>query len=120
MMDRIADDHRHARDLGARLAAIPGVGLRPEVVETNIVLADVTETGIAPSELVSLLDAAGVRVMERDTSRIRLVTHRLVGDEEIERAAAIVAEVVDRHAIPPDEVPLREGDELDLELDQEA
>jgi threonine aldolase len=105
MIDRIADDHRRARALAAGLAAVPGVGLRPEVIETNIVLADVSGTGIAPTELVSLLTDAGVRVQERDTSRIRLVTHRLIGDDEIERAVAIVAETVARHAVPLLELP---------------
>jgi hypothetical protein len=75
------------------------------VVETNIVLADVAGTGIAPSDLVSLLTDAGLRVLERDTSRLRLVTHRLIGDDEVERAVAIVAETVERHAVPPLELP---------------
>ena len=105
MLDRVADDHRRARALGSGLAAIPGVSLRPEAVETNIVLADVSGTGIAPSELVSLLTDAGLRVLERDTSRLRLVTHRLIGDDEVERAVAIVAETVERHAVPPLELP---------------
>ena len=47
MLDRIADDHRRARDLAERLAAIPGLHLDPEDVETNIVLVDVTGTGLA-------------------------------------------------------------------------
>jgi threonine aldolase len=105
MLDRVADDHRRARALAAGLAAVPGVSLRPEVIETNIVLADVSGTGIAPSELVSLLAGSGLRVLERDTARIRLVTHRLIGDEEIERAVAIVAETVERHAVAPFELP---------------
>jgi len=100
MLDRVADDHRRARALAAGLAEIPGVTLRPEVVETNIVLADVSGTGIAPDELARLLAEAGVRVLERDTSRIRLVTHRLIGDAEVERAIAVVAEVVEKHAAP--------------------
>ena len=90
MLDRVADDHRRARSLAAGLAAIPGMTQRPEVVETNIVLADVSGTGLAPEELVGLLAEAGVRVLERDTARIRLVTHRLIGDAEVERAVAIV------------------------------
>jgi threonine aldolase len=106
MVDRIADDHRRARALGTGLAAIPGVRLRPEVIETNIVLADVSETGIAPSELVSLLAAAGLRVLERDTGRVRLVTHRLIGDGEIERAVAIVADTVARHSVPAVGLPM--------------
>lgn len=114
MVDGIADDHRRARDLGRLLAAVPGVTI-PEVIETNIVLADVTETGIEPLQLVALLEQAGVRVLERDTSRIRLVTHYLIGDEEIERAGAIVADTVERHAVPPLEVPEPEGYNAELD-----
>ena len=116
MVDRIVDDHRRARHLGAGLAAIPGVSLRPEVIETNIVLADFSGTGISPSDLVSLLDRAGLRVLERDTARVRLVTHRLIGDEEVERAVAIVAETVQRHAVPPLELP-EVDDSWEAELD---
>ncbi len=101
MIDRVADDHRRARALGERIASIPGVALRPATIETNIVLADVSATGIDPFDLVALLRAAGLGVMERDTTRIRFVTHRLIGDEEVERAASILAEVVERHAVPP-------------------
>lgn len=109
MIGRIAGDHRRARRLGGLLAEVPGVELRPATVETNIVLADVAATGIPAPELVELLDAAGVRVMERDPSRVRLVTHRLIGDEEIGRAAAIFAEVVERHSVPPAELPDVDG-----------
>jgi threonine aldolase len=116
MLDRVEDDHRRARALAAGLAAVPGVSLRPEVIETNIVLADVSATGIAPLELVVLLADAGLRVLERDTSRVRLVTHRLIGDEEVERAVAIVAETVARHAVPPVELPVID-DSWEAELD---
>jgi len=110
MVERIADDHRRARDLGERLAAIPGIRLEPNVIETNIVLADVAATGLEPHELVALLERAGLRVIERDASRIRLVTHRLVGDEEVERAAAIVAETVANRPTPTAEPTDRSAD----------
>lgn len=100
MIDRVADDHRRARELAERIAAIPGVTLRPATVETNLVLVDVSATGIDPFDLVDLLRDAGLGVMTRDTSRIRLVTHRLTGDTEVEEAASILAEVVERHAVP--------------------
>jgi threonine aldolase len=120
MLDHVADDHRRARALAAGLAAIPGVRLRPEVIETNIVLADVSDTGIAPPELVSLLAGAGLRVLERDTSRIRLVTHRLIGDDEIEHAVAILTETVARHAVSLLEVPeLDDSWEAELALEDD-
>ena len=116
MLDRVPDDHRRAQDLASHLASIPELSLRPEAVETNIVLVDVSGTGIAPPELVSLLAAAGVRAFERDTSRIRFVTHRLIGDEDVRRAVAIVAETVERHAVPPLELPVID-DSWEAELD---
>ncbi len=94
MLDRLADDHRRARELGALLAGIPGLRLEPEVVETNNVLVDVAGTGLLPDEFLPLLAQAGVLAMERDTSRIRFVTHRLIGDAEVAQATEIVAAVV--------------------------
>ena len=92
MVDRIADDHRRPpRELGTLLAAIPGVRLQPETVETNIVLADFSGTGLSSEQLIPLLETAGLRVFERDLTRLRFVTHPLIGDAEIEQAAAIVA-----------------------------
>jgi threonine aldolase len=97
LSERLADDHRRARELGALLSEIPGLRLEPERVETNIVLVDVGGTGLLPDELLPLLAAAGVRALERDTSRIRLVTHGGLGDADVQRAAEIVAAVVAAH-----------------------
>jgi len=94
MVERLVDDHRRARDLAARLSAVPGLTLRNDPVETNIVLVDVTATGATAATLVEKLDAAGVRAMERDVRTLRFVTHRLIGDEDVERAAELIAGVV--------------------------
>ncbi len=98
MLDRLTDDHRRARELGALLAEIPGLRLVPETVETNIVLVDAGDTGLAPDELVRLLAERRVLALERDTTRIRFVTHRLIGDAEVAGAAEAVAAVVAEHA----------------------
>ena len=89
----IAGDHRRARELASKLAAIAGVRLQPNVVETNIVLLDVSGTGLLAEEFAERLEAEGVRSMPRDTARVRLVTHRLIGDSEVEQAARAVARV---------------------------
>ena len=96
--ERIAADHRRARDLADRLRAVEGLRVDPEVVETNIVLVDVGATGLLPDELLPLLAERGLRALQRDTSRIRLVTHGRVDDDDVVRAAEIVAEVVAAHA----------------------
>jgi hypothetical protein len=57
-----------------------------------------------------------VRGTERDAARIRFVTHRLISDEDVETAVAVVADIVERHAVPPAELPEIEGiEELDVD-----
>ena len=80
---------------------VPGLEVRPAEVETNIVLVDVSGTGLAPDEFLRLLAERGVLAFERDTSRVRFVTHRLIGDAEIARAAEAVAELVNEQEASP-------------------
>ena len=100
LVDRLADDHRRARELGALLQEIPGLEVEPAEIETNIVLVDVSGTELYPDEFLRLLAERGVLGMERDTSRVRFVTHRLIGDDEVSRAAEIVAALAAEHAQP--------------------
>jgi len=72
----IADDHRRAR----RLAEAFGVD--PETVETNIVIAEVADAPAAQARL----EDEGVRVVAISPTEIRLVTHRDVDDQDVERA----------------------------------
>ena len=44
-VERLAEDHANARLLADRLAAVPGIVVEPEAVETNIVFFDVKGTG---------------------------------------------------------------------------
>ena len=94
LVERLADDHRRARKLGTLLQEIPGIKVEPREIETNIVLVDVSGTELDPDEFLRLLAERGVLGLERDTSRVRFVTHRLIGDAEIARAAELVATLV--------------------------
>ena len=95
MIERLVDDHRRARDLAARLSAIPGLALRNDPVETNIVLVDVTATGAACGDPGRAARRGGrARDGSFDPGTMRLVTHRLIGDDDVERAAELIAGVV--------------------------
>ena len=98
LVDRLADDHRRARELAALLQEVPGLQVEPAEIQTNIVLVDVSGTELGPEEFLRLLAERGVLGLERDTSRIRFVTHRLIGDAEIARAAGVLAELAAEHA----------------------
>ena len=87
-------------ELGALLQEIPGLEVEPAEIETNIVLLDVSGTELFPDQFLRLLAERGVLGMERDTSRVRFVTHRLIGDGEVSRAVEIVAALAGEHAQP--------------------
>jgi threonine aldolase len=91
LVDRLADDHRRARELGALLAAIEGLEVDLDRIETNIVLVDVSGTELYPEEFLARLAEQGVLGLERDTTRVRFVTHRLIGDDEVAQTAERVA-----------------------------
>ncbi len=91
-VDRLADDHRNARYLGARLAAIPGLLVVP--VETNIVLMDVTATGRTAAAVARALEDRGVCVSHFGRNLVRAVTHLDVSAEDVARAGDAFEEVV--------------------------
>jgi threonine aldolase len=85
-VERLAEDHANARRLAQGLAALEGVSLDPESVETNIVLFEVDD---APA-LVSAL-APQVELSAFSAHQVRAVTHLDVDGEEVELALEAIA-----------------------------
>src|SRR3990170_2509495 len=90
MVDRLAEDHHHARLLAQRLAEIPGLRVDLATVQTNIVMVEVAD---APTIARRLADR-GVRVFLLSPTRMRMVTHRHIGMPEVERAAEAFHQVL--------------------------
>jgi threonine aldolase len=88
-VERLAEDHAHARLLAEGLAALPGVVLDPQRVETNIVIFEVDDARGLVRELADRVELQPV-----DARRVRAVTHLDVGPAEIEQALAAFAEVL--------------------------
>ena len=99
---RLADDHEKAARLGRALAEVPGIGIDPATVQTNIVIFRVEPElvgGTVPPEGTSVaflarLREAGVLGGLVDAERVRLVTHRDVSAERIDEAIERIREVV--------------------------
>jgi threonine aldolase len=83
-VERLADDHAHARMLAEGLQGLPGVTVEPP--QTNIVF--VTLAPEKAAGVVERLAAAGVLCTGLYT--LRLVTHLDVDTHDIERAIAIL------------------------------
>jgi len=84
-VERLADDHAHAKRLAEGLAALPGIKLDPATVETNLVFFDLTGS-LDASTAVERMLAHGVRMGALGPRTIRAVTHLDVSAHGIERA----------------------------------
>jgi len=83
-VERLAEDHANARVLAEGLAEIPGVGIDPATVQTNIVIFEVGDAAAFCERML----AEGVRVGPLDARRVRAVTHLDVDSAGVERALA--------------------------------
>jgi threonine aldolase len=83
MIDRLAVDHANARRLAAGLAEVDGISVDPSIVQTNMVYFD---TDRPAAELVERLGEAGVLCFAVGRNTIRMVTHKDVDAEGIDRA----------------------------------
>ncbi|MBK9313964.1 MAG: aminotransferase class I/II-fold pyridoxal phosphate-dependent enzyme [Acidobacteria bacterium] len=92
----LPDDHANAQRLATGLAQIRGLKIDPEKVQTNIVIFDISETGMTTSQLTVELKARGVLANGINPREMRMVTHYDVSLEKIETTLGIIREIVER------------------------
>lgn len=92
-VEQCREDNQRAGELGARLAALDLAGASVAPVHTNIVLLQVPDA----DGFAAALRSEGVLVSRRDDRTIRLVTHRHIGADEIDRALVAIERC--RHAL---------------------
>ena len=94
-VERLADDHANARALADAIAGLPGVGLDPNSVDTNIVIFDIAATGLnAPDIADRTLADHGVRLCPLSPTVIRAVTHLDVDRAGIDTAIEALQSVL--------------------------
>lgn len=93
MVERLQDDHLHARILAEALVSI-GMDIDMKTVQTNIVIANVSPFGITAKQAAALLEEQGIKVAVFGEYSIRFVTHHGIEKEDINHTAGIIAKLV--------------------------
>ena len=88
-VERMAEDHENAKLLATRLAAVDGLGVEPEHVDTNIVIIDVSASGSDAPTWSQRLGEEGVRLSPIGLNTLRALTHLDVTRSEVEQAADV-------------------------------
>ncbi|HEV3330695.1 MAG TPA: GntG family PLP-dependent aldolase [Bryobacteraceae bacterium] len=93
----LADDHANAKLLAEGLARISGIAAQPAKVMTNIVIFDVSETGLASVEISWRLKQRGVLMNGINERLMRAVTHYDVDRAACEKALEVMECCVQKH-----------------------
>jgi threonine aldolase len=94
MVDRLQEDHDNARILAEGIAGIPGLGLDPDSVQTNIVFFDFLDRCMTPDQFCEKLKQQGVLMLALGRGRVRAVTHYGIERADVERAVQVVHSVM--------------------------
>lgn len=90
MVDRLADDHRKAREIATGLQDVPGIQIDWDTVQTNMVMV---QTDRPAAQWIDLLKEHGVWALPPSANRIRLVVHADITEEKKDRAIEAFARV---------------------------
>ena len=93
-VERLPEDHANARAIGERLAAVDGVRVDLDALETNIVVFRLGEGLPDAATVVARAKERGVLVMAFAARTVRAVTHLDVSADDCARAADVLAECV--------------------------
>lgn len=94
LIDRLAEDHAHARLFAEGAAALDGLHVELESVQSNIINLDVGGLGIDASTFVFHLDPLGVRGLPGMGNVVRFVTYRGITRDDIVRSLSVIGEMV--------------------------
>ena len=90
---RLAQDHANAKFLAEGLARVDGIKIDSATVQTNILMCEVSDTGMTSYELSQKLAAQNVLASGFGPEFLRFVTHLDVNREQCARALEIVASI---------------------------
>ena len=89
---RLAEDHARARRMAMLLVRIPEIDIDAATVETNIIRFRLRR--LSAAAFVDACFAHGVHLLPSGAAGVRAVTHLGIADDDIERACAVIADVI--------------------------
>jgi threonine aldolase len=96
MIDRLEEDHKNARRLAEGISKIEGIQIDLNRVQTNIVCYDVSDLGLSAELFVMKLKENGILALPMNEKTVRMVTHRGIETEHIEKSIGVFENIIDK------------------------
>jgi threonine aldolase len=93
--ERMIDDHANAQVIAAAIRDTDGLGLTPEVVDTNIVIFRVDPKLGTAAQFVAALSEQGVQMLAIGAQQVRAVTHLDVNAGQCNQAGDTIRETAE-------------------------
>lgn len=91
MIDRLSEDHRHAKMLEKCLLQFPNLNIKP--TDTNIVIVDTSNSSFDANTAIKILSNKGVLATLMGDNLLRFVTYYGITIEDVERVIEILSQV---------------------------
>jgi threonine aldolase len=94
MVERLGEDHKNAHILGEGLADISGIKVDLETIQTNMVYFDLRESSMDTFQFLPKLAEYNILGSPRPPTKVRLVTHYGINEEDIYATIKAIKEIV--------------------------
>ena len=94
MTTRLKTDHENAKLLAELLSKIKGIQIDSKRIQTNIVTFNFTSPAINDNSFIEELEENGVLALTQGKNNVRLVTHRGIEKEDIEKTVATIERIL--------------------------
>ncbi|MCP5109040.1 MAG: aminotransferase class I/II-fold pyridoxal phosphate-dependent enzyme [bacterium] len=91
MVARLEEDHRRTKLLAENIADLKGIHVNPEEVETNMIMIKLNT--MDSDTFLEKLAAKKVLALPFDSETVRIVTHKDIDDQDIDRATTAIREI---------------------------
>jgi threonine aldolase len=92
MVDRLVEDHAHARKIADGLHALDPALVNPNKIDSNIIMVETGKTGLDAAGWVAALAKQNVKAATWSPASLRLVTHRHIDDAAVAQTIAAFRE----------------------------
>ena len=84
MCDRLKEDHARAKTIALAIAELPGIGLNPDHVESNIIIFEFAHPKLTKQDFLDKLKENGI-LASSPKYGIRVVTHHDIDDDDVDK-----------------------------------
>ena len=94
LVDRLKDDHLHAKVLADKLASTKGVELDQNGVKSNIIFFKMNHPHIDGDQFLNQLEEKSIKILMTDPGVFRAVLHREISKDQVETVAHAIDSIL--------------------------